>query len=82
MASQTDIDRATALLDAGKALESAAICGSILAREPQNAIAAHVLGLALKETGDWQQGEQWLRFSIRLEPGRAEFHANLANGAL
>ena len=70
---------ASALLDAGKAIESAAMSGAILAREPNNAIAAHLLGLALKETGDLEQGEQWLRFSIRLEPLRAEFHSNLAN---
>lgn len=73
------VELASALLDAGNAIECAAISGAILAREPKNAIAAHLLGLALKETGDLEQGEQWLRFSIRLEPGRAEFHANLAN---
>jgi Tfp pilus assembly protein PilF len=37
------------------------------------------MGLALKGTGDLQQAEQWLRFSVELAPERAEFHANLAN---
>jgi Flp pilus assembly protein TadD len=74
-----DIERASELLSAGKAVECAALSGAILAREPKNAIAAHLLGLALKETGDWEHGEQWLRFSIRLEPERPEFHSNLAN---
>jgi len=76
---QREIERATALLSQGKALDSAAVCGAILAREPNNAIAAHLMGLALKDTGDWAQGEDWLTFSIQLEPGRGEFHANLGN---
>ena len=79
MNSRPDIARATELLDAGKALDSMAICGAILTAEPKNAVAAHLLGLALKETGDFIQAEQWLRLSIRLEPSRPEFHANLGN---
>ena len=39
-----------------KPLESVALCGAILAREPRHAVAAHLLGLALKDTGDWAQG--------------------------
>ena len=74
-----EIERATTLLSQGKALESIAICGAILAREPRNAIAAHLLGLALKDNGDWAQGEEWLDFSIQLEPNRGDFHANLGN---
>src|SRR6185437_9264725 len=73
------LERASALLKAGDPIAGAALCGAILAREPRNAIAAHLLGLALKDTGDWAQGEQWLRFSIELEPNRGEFQANLAN---
>ena len=73
------VERAISLLRHGKPLASAAICGAILAREPRNAIAAHLLGLALKDTGDWEQGEHWLKFSITLEPQRGEFHANLGN---
>ena len=76
---QREIERATALLSQGKALDSVAVCGAILAREPKNAIAAHLMGLALKDTGDWAQGEEWLNFSIELEPARGEFHANLGN---
>ncbi len=74
-----NLDRATALLRAGKPADAAAMLGAILAREPRHAVAAHLLGLALKDTGDWAQGEQWLRFSIGLEPQHGEFHANLGN---
>ena len=55
MSLQHEIERATALLSQGKALDSAAVCGAILAREPRNAVAAHLMGLALKDSGDWAQ---------------------------
>ena len=79
MSHTENLDRATALLRAGKPADAAAVLGAILAREPNHAIAAHLLGLALKDTGDWAQGEQWLRFSIGLAPEHGEFHANLGN---
>jgi Flp pilus assembly protein TadD len=67
------------LLDAGNWTECAALCAAVVARDAGNAVATHLLGLAIKETGDWSQGEQWLRLSVQLDPGRAEFHTNLAN---
>jgi len=79
MAAQSDLERAASLLSQQKFNECAALCGAIVAAEPRNAAATHLLGLAIKETGDWAQGEQWLRQSIQLEPQHAEFHANLAN---
>ena len=48
MAVQSEIERATTLLRQGKTLEAAAVSGAILAREPNHAVAAHLLGLALK----------------------------------
>jgi Flp pilus assembly protein TadD len=79
MTSQAQIERASAALSQGKFPECAAICAAIVAQEPKNAVATHLLGLAIKESGDWAQGEQWLRLSVELDPERAEFHANLAN---
>ena len=76
---QAELERATRLLNAGKYADCAAVCAAIVARDAGNAVATHLLGLAIKETGDWEQGEQWLRLSVQLDPGRAEFHANLAN---
>lgn len=73
------LERAGALLRGGDPAAAAALCGAILAREPRHAVAAHMLGLALKDIGDWAQGEQWLRFSIEIEPDHGEFHANLGN---
>ena len=79
MTESTDLDRATALLRDGKPADAARVLGVLLSRQPRHAIAAHLMGLALKDTGDWAQGEEWLRFSIGLEPARGEFHANLGN---
>lgn len=79
MASATALENATALLREGKPAAAAAVLGALLAREPRHPVAAHLMGLALKDTGDWDQGEQWLRFSIQLEPNQGEFHANLGN---
>jgi len=73
------LERATRALNEGKFAECAAICGAIVAQDTSNALATHLLGLAIKETGDLQQGEEWLRLSVRLDPARGEFHANLAN---
>ena len=73
------LERASTLLQKGEPAAAAATCAAILAREPSNAIAAHFLGLALKDTGDWAQGERWLRFSIDLDPNRGEFQANFGN---
>jgi tetratricopeptide (TPR) repeat protein len=79
MAAPAELERAASLLGQQKFSECVAVCAAIVAAEPRNAVATHLLGLAIKETGDWAQGEQWLRQSIQLEPQRAEFHANLAN---
>lgn len=73
------MERASALLQQGRPAESAAISEAVLARQPRNAVAAHLLGLALKDKGEAMQGERWLRFSLELEPHRGEFHANLGN---
>ena len=79
MARHQDMESASHLMSQGRFVEAAGICAAVVSREPGNAIATHLLGLALKETGDWLQGEQWLRLSIQLEPGRADFHLNLAH---
>jgi Flp pilus assembly protein TadD len=79
MSVQAEIERASHALAQGKFPECAAICAAIVAQDARNAVATHLLGLAVKESGDWAQGEQWLRLSVQLDPGRAEFHANLAN---
>lgn len=79
MSEQAELERASQALNQGKYPECAAICAAIVARDSRNAVATHLLGLAIKESGDWAQGEQWLRLSVQLDPDRAEFHANLAN---
>ncbi|HTT01529.1 MAG TPA: tetratricopeptide repeat protein [Steroidobacteraceae bacterium] len=79
MNTQPELEQAARALSQGKFADCAAICAAVVARDRANALATHLLGLAIKETGDWQQGEQWLRLSVQLDPGRAEFQTNLAN---
>lgn len=76
---QEEIARASALLSGGDFRASATVTRAILAQDPRNSIAAHLLGLALKDSGDLDEGERWVRLSVQLEPQRGEFHANLGN---
>ena len=79
MSVESELQRASGALSEGKFSECAAICAAIVSQDGRNAIATHLLGLAIKDSGDLAQGEQWLRLSVQLDPQRAEFHANLAN---
>ena len=54
-------------------------CREVLAAEPGNADALHVLGLVLKQSGDPAGAEPLLRASIERAPVRAQFRINLSN---
>lgn len=49
----------------------------ILAAEPDNADALHMLGVASLQVGRLDEAEKQLRQAIQLAPGRAEFHNDL-----
>jgi len=76
---QSELERALRSLNEGRFSECAAISAPLVALDSSNPLATHLLGLAVKGTGDLQEAERWLRRSVELEPTRAEFHANLAN---
>ena len=59
--------------------DAARACGEVLAAEPRNADAMHLLGLVLKQSGDAAGAEPLLRASIERAPGRAEFRVNFSN---
>jgi tetratricopeptide (TPR) repeat protein len=63
---------------AGRIHEAAALYAAVLADQPHNADALHLLGLAKHQTGDSDQGIDLIRQAIRLNPSAQEFHANLA----
>lgn len=61
-------------------LEAAeATCRSIIAAEPEDAEAMHLLGLVRRRRGDLGEAESLIRRSIELRPGNAEFRINLSN---
>jgi tetratricopeptide (TPR) repeat protein len=82
MASAADaaaLERAAALLRQGKPEAAEPICREILSRTPTAAAATHLCGLIRRQLNDLSGSETLLSRSIELEPGRAEFHFNLAN---
>jgi Tfp pilus assembly protein PilF len=54
-------------------------CRQLLATDPGNADAQHLLGLVLRQSGDPAGAERLLRSSVELAPRRAEFRLNLGN---
>ncbi len=54
-------------------------CRAVLATEPGNADARHLLGLVRRQAGDAAGAEPLLRSSIELRPRNAEFRVNFSN---
>ena len=68
------------LFQQGRWVEAAQAFQQVLAAEPGNAVAHHLLGLTAFQTGDFDGGIAALRRSIALNPRDAAAHGNLANG--
>jgi predicted O-linked N-acetylglucosamine transferase (SPINDLY family) len=64
---------------AGRVAEAAAACQQILARQPENADALHILGMLAGQTGQLPQAVELMRQSLRLNPNRAAGRNNLGN---
>jgi predicted O-linked N-acetylglucosamine transferase (SPINDLY family) len=79
MANKTDdlLRQALALHEAGKIGEAERIYEGVMAREPGNVRAIHLLGLAASETGRYQRAIDLMERSIALMPRVAQFHNNL-----
>lgn len=75
----TDLARVATLLRESNLAAAETACRSLLTKAPRNAAATHLLGLIRKVAGDVADSERLLRASIALEPGQADFRANLAN---
>lgn len=73
-----DLKAAVQLHRSGKIEEAERVYRRILAAEPANASAIHMLGVLLQQTGRSREGISMLNRSIELAPGVAEFHSNLA----
>ena len=72
------VAQALALQQQGRLADAAALCREVLAREPRNSDAMHVLGLVAATAGDVQSAVALLGAALQLQPGNAAMHANPA----
>ena len=62
---------------AGRLAEAQALYQSILANQPQNPDALHMLGVLAFQSGGPNDALELIRRAIRIDPARADFHSNL-----
>jgi tetratricopeptide (TPR) repeat protein len=77
--SSATVAQALALQQQGRLAEAAAVCLEVLAREPRNSDAMHLLGLAAATAGDVRQALALLAAAVQIQPGNAAMHANLGS---
>src|SRR4051812_44498279 len=75
---QALIDRAIALHGAGNYLGAEEIYRQILAADPRQPVALHLLGVLRSQTGDKDKGVELITRAIAINPRVPDFHANLA----
>lgn len=82
---ETDMDDLTAILEtalihqqAGRLDQAEDIYRKILGIDPTHAGAVHLLGTLMQRRGDYHEAVALISKAILLEPGVADFHANLA----
>jgi tetratricopeptide (TPR) repeat protein len=72
------LQEALTLHQRGELEQAVRIYRTILEREPDNADALHLLGVAALQCGQGQQAIELLERSVSRRPGEAAFHADLA----
>lgn len=65
---------AFSLHQAGRLPEAVALYRAVLAAEPANADALHLIGVALDQLGAHEQGRQFIALALREMPAAADFH--------
>lgn len=70
--------RAVRAWQSGQLGEAEAVLNTILRQTPQQAEAAHLLGVVLHQSGRTAAGIQAIERALALNPNAAPFHANLA----
>ena len=63
----------------GRLAEAAALCRQVLAGEPRNSDAMHLLGVTAATVGDVPQALALLGTAVQLQPGNPAMHANLGS---
>jgi tetratricopeptide (TPR) repeat protein len=75
----TLLAQATAHHQAGRLDQAARLYARVLAAEPDQADALHLLGVIQQQRGDCQTSIALIERAIALNPGAAHYHCNLAN---
>lgn len=78
-APEPDIHHASRLHQQGKVAEAAGIYREIIADQPRNFDANHLLGVALLQQGDAAGAEMQLRVALNINPVNAAAHNNYGN---
>lgn len=73
------VAQAVQLHQQGRVAEAASVCRQVLAREPRNSDAMHLLGLAAATFGDLPQALALISAAVQLQPGNAAMHTNLGS---
>jgi len=74
----TQLTQASASFSRGELAQAESACRTVLADQPNNAAALHLLGLVRARGGDRQAGEELLRRSVELDPTDTRLRVNLA----
>jgi len=77
--SSAKLERALNLHRRGRLGEAAALYREVLADEPRNADAMHLLGLVMAALGQRQGALDLIGAAVRLQPANAAMHANLGS---
>jgi len=74
---QQSLDLAQQHRQAGRLHEAEALCQQVLAEQPDQADALHLLGIVAFQSGRSDDAMAFIRRSIALNPHRSHFHCNL-----
>lgn len=64
---------------AGQLDKAEIIYRQIIARDPNNSDAFHLLGLIAYQVGKWDSARELIAKAISINPNQADFHSNLGN---
>lgn len=74
-----ELTRAMALHRNGRFAEAGTAYQAILAKDPENADALHLLGLIAYQLGNFGPAAEFIDSALRLRPDEAKFHSNRGN---